>query len=216
MIHPWIDISVPLHPGMHEWPGDHPFEVEQLADVERGDQFTFSRVSMTWHVGSHMDAPGHFVRGGARIDAFAPDAGIGPARVIGIRHPRLVTAAELASLRIRAGERLLFKTRNSSTAWKAPSFASTFVTIAPDAADLLASRHVRLVAIDYLSVDPYESKDMPAHKSLLGAGIWVVEGVNLADVAPGRYDLVCLPLRIVAGDGSPVRAMIRARTRGSS
>ncbi len=205
----WIDISVPLRPGMHEWPGDHPFEVEQLADVERGDQFTFSRASMTWHVGTHMDAPGHFVRGGARIDAFPADAGIGPARVIAIRHPRLVTAAELTRHRIRAGERLLFKTPNSSVAWKAPSFASTFVTLAPDAADLLASRRVRLVAIDYLSVDPFDSVDMPAHKSLLGAGIWVVEGVNLARVAPGRYDLVCLPLRIVGGDGSPVRAMIR-------
>jgi arylformamidase len=207
----WIDISVPLRPGMHEWPGDHPFEVEQLASVERGDTYTLSRASMTWHVGTHMDAPGHFVRGGACIDAFPADAGIGPARVIGIRHPRLVTAAEIAAYRIRAGERLLFKTRNSSIAWKAPSFAFTFASIAPDAADLLASRRVRLVAIDYLSVDGYDAGEMPAHKSLLGAGIWVVEGVNLAGVSPGRYDLVCLPLRIVGADGSPVRAMLRAR-----
>jgi arylformamidase len=77
----WIDISVPIRPGMHEWPGDHPFELEPLAQIERGDQFTFSRVSMTWHVGTHMDAPGHAVRDGARIDAFPPDAGIGAARV---------------------------------------------------------------------------------------------------------------------------------------
>ncbi len=214
----WIDISVPIHPGMHEWPGDDPYKLVQLADVERGDKYTLSRATMTWHVGTHMDAPGHFVGGGARIESFPPDAGIGRARVIGIRHPRFVTAAELSRHRIRPGERLLFKTRNSATSWKAAAFASDFVSVAPDAADLLASRRVRLVAIDYLSVDPFESEAMPAHKSLLGAGIWVVEGVNLSGVRPGRYDLVCLPLRIAGGDGSPVRAVIKrleARARQS-
>jgi arylformamidase len=211
MISTWIDVSVPIHPGMHEWPGDNPFRLQWVADVERGDAFSLSRATTTWHVGTHMDAPGHFVRGGARIDAFPPEAGIGRARVIGIRHPRYVTSAELARHRIRPGERLLFKTRNSSTSWKNPSFSREFVSIAPDAARMLAARRVRLVGIDYLSVDPFESEDMPAHKSLLGAGIWVVEGLNLETVRPGRYDLVCLPLRIVGGDGSPVRAALRRR-----
>jgi len=207
----WIDISVPIHPGMHEWPGDDPFRLEWLADVERGDQFTFSRVRMTWHVGTHMDAPGHVIRRGARVDSFPLDAGIGPARVIGIRHPRFVTAEELAGHRIRRGDRLLFKTRNSPRSWEGSSFSRGFVAIAPDAAQFLAARGVRLVAIDYLSVDPLASEDMPAHKVLLGAGIWVVEGVRLSGVAPGRYDLVCLPLRIVDGDGSPCRAALRSR-----
>jgi arylformamidase len=205
----WIDISIPIHPGMHEWPGDDPFALEQIADVDRGDAYTLSRATMTWHVGTHMDAPGHFVRGGQRIDSFPPDAGVGRARVIGIRHPTAVTAGELARHRIRPGERILLKTRNSRASWKGTGFTRDFVSIAADAAALLASRRVRLVAIDYLSVDPFESEAMPAHKALLGAGVWVVEGVNLAGVPPGRYDLICLPLRIAGGDGSPVRAIIK-------
>jgi arylformamidase len=211
MKHPWFDLSAPIHPGMHEWPGDDHLRIDQLADVDRGDAFTFSRVTMTWHVGTHMDAPGHVIPGGARIDRFPPDAGVGPARVVPIRNRRAVTAAELATCRIRAGERLLFKTRNSTTAWKAAAFTSDFVSIGADAAEFLAARRVRLVAIDYLSVDPVDSESMSAHKSLLGNGIWVVEGVNLAGIRPGRYDLVCLPLRIVGGDGSPCRVLIRPR-----
>ena len=196
---------------MHEWPGDDPFRLEPVLDIERGDKYSVSRATMTWHVGTHMDAPAHFVRGGARIDGFPAEAGVGRARVIAIRHPRFVTTAELSEHRVRPGERLLFKTRNSSSAWKQPRFADRFVSIGADAAEYLASRRVRLVAIDYLSVDPYESETMPAHKFLLGGGVWVVEGVNLAGIQPGRYDLVCLPLRIAGGDGSPVRAMLRRR-----
>ncbi len=109
----WIDISVPIRQGMPEWPGDQPLHIKSLADVERGDDYSLSRATMTWHVGTHMDAPGHFVRGGARIDAFPPDAGVGRARVIAIRDPKQVTARELARHAVRAGERLLFKTRNA-------------------------------------------------------------------------------------------------------
>lgn len=205
----WIDISVPIREGMHEWPGDRPLRIESVADVDKGDAYSLARATMTWHVGTHMDAPGHFVRGGARIDAFPPDAGVGRARVIAIRHPREVTARELARHRIRHGERLLLKTRNSGKAWRSPSFTREFVAIAPDAARFLAERRVRLVAIDYLSVDPFEQVSMPAHQALLGAGVWVVEGVNLERVSPGRYDLICLPLRIHGGDGSPCRVLLR-------
>ncbi len=207
----WIDISVPIREGMHEWPGDRPLRIRSVADVERGDAYSLSRATMTWHVGTHMDAPGHFVRGGARIDAFPPDAGVGRARVIAIRHPRQVTARELARHGVRAGERLLFKTRNAARAWSSPRFNRDFVSLAPDGARFLADRRVRLVAIDYLSIDPLDAVSMPAHHVLLGAGIWVVEGVNLHNVAPGRYDLICLPLRIVGGDGSPCRVLLKPR-----
>lgn len=207
----WIDISVPIHEGMHEWPGDHPLRIQAVADVEKGDAYSLSRAEMTWHVGTHMDAPGHFVRGGARIDTFPPDTGVGRARVIAIRDPKQVTARELARHGVRAGERLLFKTRNSTRAWASPGFTRDFVALAPDAARFLADRRVRLVAIDYLSVDPFDSVSMAAHHALLGAGVWVVEGVNLAGILPGRYDLICLPLRIVGGDGSPCRVLVKRR-----
>lgn len=196
---------------MHEWPGDSPLRIQQLADVDRGDPYSLSRATTTWHLGTHMDAPGHFIPGGVRIDAFPPEAGVGRARVIGIRDRHQVTAGELARHAIRPGERLLFKTANSPNAWKGPAFNRDFVAIAPGAAEFLAARGVRLVAIDYLSVDPVDSVSMPAHKALLGAGIWVVEGVRLDAAKPGRYDLVCLPLRIVGGDGSPCRVLLRPR-----
>ena len=209
----WIDVSVPIRPGMHEWPGDTPFQSKVVADVERGDSYSLTHNRLTWHLGTHIDAPGHFVRGGHRIDRFPLEIGMAPARVIGINHPRLVTAAELRRCAIRRGERILFRTRNSNVCWKAVRFVERFVAIAADAAQLLADRGVTLVGIDYLSIDPYESTDMAAHKILLGAGVWVVEGLNLSRVQPGRYDLVCLPLRIEGGDGSPCRAMVRARGR---
>lgn len=206
----WIDVSVPIRPGMPQWPGGQPLDVRSDSDVERGDEYSSSRASLGWHTGTHMDAPGHFVRGGVRIDRFPPETGIGPARVVGIRHRKLVTAAELKAHAIRRGERILFRTRNSGL-WREGSFQHDFVAIAEDAALLLADRQVRLVGIDYLSVDPFESQAKPAHHLLLGAGIWVVEGLNLAAAPPGRYDLICLPLRIENGDGSPVRALLRRR-----
>ncbi|RPJ71633.1 MAG: cyclase family protein [Acidobacteria bacterium] len=206
----WIDVSVPIRPGMPQWPGDQPLDVRSDTDVERGDEYSSSRASLGWHTGTHMDAPGHFVRGGARIDRFPPETGIGPARVVGIRHRKLVTAAELKAHAIRRGERILFRTRNTGL-WREGSFQHDFVAIAEDAALLLTDRQVRLVGIDYLSVDPFESQAKPAHHLLLGAGIWVVEGLNLAAAPPGRYDLICLPLRIENGDGSPVRALLRRR-----
>ena len=210
MEHSWIDVSVPIRPGMPQWPGDQPLKVTSTADVERGDEYSASRATLGWHTGTHMDAPGHFVRGGARIDRFPPDTGVGPARVIGIRNRRLVTAAELRGHGIRRGERVLFRTRNSAL-WRSGGFQRDFVSISEDAALLLADRGVRLVGIDYLSIDPFESQAKPAHHLLLGAGIWVVEGLNLSSARPGRYDLICLPLRIEGGDGSPVRALLRRR-----
>lgn len=205
----WMDVSLPIHEGMHEWPGDRPLRIHSESDVDKGDPYSLSRATMTWHVGTHMDAPGHFVRKGARIDTFPPEAGVGRARVIAIRDRREITARELAQHRIRPGERLLFKTRNSPGAWASSGFTRDFVAFSPDGAQFLADRKVRFAAIDYLSVDPFESETMPAHKALLGAGVWVVEGVNLSGVRAGRYHLICLPLRIVGGDGSPCRVLLK-------
>ena len=207
----WIDVSVPIRNGMPQWPGDEPLRITSTADVERGDEYSSSRATLGWHTGTHMDAPGHFVPGGARIDEFPPEAGLGPARVIVIRHRKMVTAAELRPHRIRRGERVLFRTRNSSFWRTSRPFERDFVAIAEDAALLLVDRQVRFVGIDYLSIDPFDSTAKPAHHLLLGAGIWVVEGLNLSATPAGRYDLACLPLRIEGGDGSPVRALLRPR-----
>jgi arylformamidase len=130
---------------------------------------------------------------------------IGPARVIEIIDNEAVKAAELKQYKFKRGERILFKTRNSERCWKTDTFIPDFTYIAEDAAHLLADAAVKLVGIDYLSVGGPGA----THRILLGAGIWLLEGLDLSGVSPGNYDLICLPLKLVQTEGSPVRAVLR-------
>lgn len=205
----WIDISVPILDGMVHWPGDPPVRVRRTADVERGDSYTLSEISMGSHTGTHIDAPRHFLRQGLAIDNMPPEAMIGRARVIEIEDPRQVRSAALLPHHIRRGERILFKTRNSSDAWKKNGFIENFVSISLEAAEFLAGRGVRTVGIDYLSVGGYQAGGRDVHETLLGAGIWLIEGLDLSHVSIGRYDMVCLPLKIMGGDGAPARAFVK-------
>ena len=134
-----------------------------------------------------------------------------PARVIAISHPDAITAAELAKYDPQAGERLLFKTTNSKTHWKTSEFLKRYVHINAEAARFLADRRVRCVGVDYLSVGAIEGDGVETHRILLSAGIWIIEGLNLEHVDPGNYELVCLPLKIVGGDGAPARAVLRPK-----
>ena len=205
----WIDISVPLSNGMASWPGDEPFQHEQILHLERGDVCNLSKLTTTAHIGTHMDAPRHFVKGGAGIDAMPIDATIGRARVIGIHDPETIRIAELEPHGIRPGERILFRTCNSDCEWHSEEFRKRFVYIPQDTARYLATTGVRTIGIDYLSVGGFESDSKETHEALLGAGIWIIEGLNLTAVEPGEYELVCLPLKIAGGDGAPARAVLR-------
>jgi arylformamidase len=131
--------------------------------------------------------------------------------VIAIRSPQAIRLDELRRHEIRRGERVLFKTRNSGRCWVQDTFVEDFVYIAADAARYLADRGVRLVGIDYLSVGGFLHDGRETHEALLGAGIWVIEGLDLSKVRPGPVDLVCLPLRLSDGDGAPARAIVRER-----
>ena len=210
MSNPWIDVSVPVHTSMVHWPGDPPFQIRRTADLERGDVCTVSQVSMGVHTGTHMDAPLHFVRGGAAMDALPLDAVLGRARVIEILAREAIDAETLRPCRLQAGERVLLKTRNSSEAWKRPDFVEDFVHISRDGAAYLAERRVRTVGIDYLSVGGYQRDGTETHLALLTAGIWLIEGLDLSAVGPGAYELMCLPLRLVGAEGAPARAVLRA------
>ena len=182
----WIDVSVPIRTGMVHWPGDPAVLVERTKDLARGDAANVSRLDLGAHSGTHMDAPRHFIADGAAIDEMPLDAAIGPARVIPIEHPRAVLPEELEQHRLRAGERVLFRTRNSERCWKSKTFVKDFVYISAAAAQFLARRKVRTVGIDYLSVGGYVHDGIETHRALLGAGIWLIEGLNLAAVQPGR------------------------------
>ena len=205
----WIDISVPLRDSMVHWPGDPPVTVKLVKDIEQGDSANVSVLSMGAHSGTHIDAPLHFIRQGTGIDMMPLDTTIGKARVIEIEDTESVKPEELLRHRLRRGERILFTTRNSSHVWQTDEFVEDFVFISDDAARFLVERGVRMVGVDYLSVGSYKHGGSYVHKTLLGGGIWIIEGLDLSWVIPGKYELICLPLRLVRGDGAPARAIVR-------
>jgi arylformamidase len=206
----WIDVSVPLYFGMVHWPDNPPVKIELANSIERGDTANVSSISMGAHTGTHMDAPYHFLESGKTIDQMPLEVGLGYCRVIEITDPGAITAAELTQFEIRAGERVLFKTANSRRCWNTHDFVQDYVGVAPDAARHLVESQVRLIGVDYLSVGPYGPLNPETHRTLLKAGVWIIEGLNLSALHPGRYELICLPLRIRHGDGAPARAIVRS------
>ena len=200
----WRDVSVPIYAGMVHFPNDPSIEIETVTHVGRGDLCTISRVTMGTHTGTHIDAPIHFLPGGTGVEEVPLENLIGPARVIEIKDPDAVKAEELRVHNLGPRERLLFKTSNSERCWKTSQFVPDFIAIAEDAASYLASLNTLAVGIDYLSAGSPET-----HRTLLGAGVVIVEGLNLTGIAPGRYELLCLPLKILGGDGAPARALLR-------
>jgi len=210
----WIDISVPVHSGMVHWPKDPEIKVERVMEMARGDVCNVSHLSLGAHTGTHMDAPLHFIAKGKSIDQLPFEATIGLTRVIEIADEESIKPEELRPHRIKAGERILFKTRNSEESWRTNEFDEDFVYISREGAQFLAERKVRTVGVDYLSVGGYKRDGVETHHALLGAGIWVIEGLNLARVKPGQYELVCLPIKLEGAEGAPARALLRKTGKG--
>jgi len=205
----WIDVSVPLRDGMLHWPGDPPVSITRVKDISKGNTANLSLMFMGTHSGTHVDAPVHFLADGKGIDQADISALVGRARVLDIANPASITVQELKRHRIRRGERVLFKTRNSSRAWHELPFKEDFVYLSDDAARFLADRAVRLVGVDYLSAGSYKWGGKQVHRSLLSSGVWLVEGLDLSAATAGSYFMLCLPLRVVDGDGAPARAVLR-------
>ena len=211
----WIDVSVPLRDGMLHWPGDPPVSITRVKDISKGNTANLSLMSMGTHSGTHVDAPVHFLADGKGIDQADISALVGRARVIDIAAPASITVKELKPHRIRRGERVLFKTRNSSRAWHELPFNEDFVYLSDEAARFLADRAVRLVGVDYLSAGSYKWGGRQVHRSLLSSGVWLVEGLDLSAATAGSYFMLCLPLRVVGGDGAPARAVLKPLPQAS-
>jgi arylformamidase len=209
MTEDWIDVSIPLRTGMVHWPDNPPVSIERALDIDRGDAANVSKLSMGVHTGTHMDAPIHFFPTGKGIDSMPLTAAIGQARVIEISDPESIKPEELRPYQIQAGERILFKTRNSYNCWQTNDFVKDFVYISSGAAQHLAEQKVQTVGVDYLSVGGFYKDGAETHHALLGAGIWIIEGLNLSNVRPGLVELICLPLKIEGSDGAPARAILR-------
>lgn len=205
----WIDISVTIKSKMVRWPSDPLVQIRRTKDMDKGDNNNVSLISMGSHTGTHMDAPRHFFAKGKSLDKMPLSVTVGPARVLAIKNAQCITAQELRRSRIKRGERIIFKTRNSSF-WKTNVFQEEFVYISLEAAKYLSQVGISVVGADYLSVGGYQKDGAKTHKTILGRGIWIIEGLNLFGVKPGNYDLICLPLKILDSDGAPARAIIRS------
>jgi len=203
------DITLTITPDLPVWPGDPPIRLSQPAHLERGDAYTLTRLDMSAHTGTHLDAPAHFIRGGATVESLDLATLIGPALVVDARGRGHLSAETLEALAIPAGvRRLLFRTDNSLR-WQRgeTAFAEDFIAIEPSGAAWLVERGVRLVGIDYLSVGSFDD-GVATHQILLGAGVIAVEGLDLSAVEAGDYQLICLAIKIGGADGAPCRAVL--------
>lgn len=203
------DISLSISPDLPIWPGDPPLVLERVEKIEEGANNNVSRLDMSVHAGTHVDAPYHFLPEGKTIEKLNLNLLIGRVYVLHLPDVDLITAAVLdqAQLPPRT-RRVLFKTRNSEYWARGENrFQTDFVGLSPDAATYLVQRGVKLVGVDYLSVAPYK-KSRPTHEVLLKAGVVIVEGLDLSAVSQGRYTLFCLPIKLVGSDGAPARAIL--------
>lgn len=202
----FIDISRPIYTGMPVWPGDTPAEFDFAATKAGGYSCNVGRARLSMHTGTHADAPYHFDDAGAKIDEIPVEIYVGPARVFDVRGHKVVTPGLLEAHDLGATPRVLLR----SDAWTDPArFPAGWPLLAPGLAAWLASRGVRLIGLDFPSVDAIDSKELPIHHELGRAGVHILENLDLRGVEPGVYELVALPLRIRGADGCPVRAVLR-------
>ncbi len=206
-----IDISLPLTADLPVWPGSPGFELVQVASLGQ-DECNETKLLLGSHTGTHIDAPRHFIDGGATIDGLSLDALVGKAYVAECLGVKEISSVVLEGLAMPQDvERLLIKTDNSNLwADENNKFYKDFAALTLDGAEWLMRRGVKLVGIDYLSIQRFHDSNA-THEILLGAGVVVLEGLNLADADPGTYDLTCLPLNVVGAEGSPARAILRCK-----
>ena len=202
------DITVPISATLPCYPGDPAVDITPVAQITRGDAANVSRVTLTSHSGTHLDVPRHFLAHGTTVDAIDLTVLLGPVRVCAIPGTAHITADDVQALHLQGVRRVLFQTANAAL-WERPGFQSDYVALTAAAAQLLVELEVGLVGIDYLSIDAFERQDFPVHRILLGAGILILEGLDLRVVPPGEYELVALPLLLQDGDGAPARVLLR-------
>ena len=203
------DITLALSPDLPLWPGDEAFVLERMESIAAGGTSNTSRLKMSAHMGTHVDAPDHFLGNGRTVEKLSLSVLSGRAYVLHLPEVDSITAAVLEKSEIPPRtRRILFKTKNS-TQWtrKEKNFQKDYVALSDDAAQYLVDRSVKLVGIDYLSIGPYHALKA-THEILLKAGVVVLEGLDLSEVSQGRYTLYCLPLKLVGSDGAPARAIL--------
>lgn len=215
---PIYDLSVPISTELATYPSDPGIQIEDWSSLAKGDGANVSALHFGAHTGTHVDAPAHFIEGAKKIELLELEVLIGEVEVVEVPQDRLVIDEAFVAEHCRPGtERFLFKTRNSAF-WRGDfktDFRTDFTYLDLPAARRLVEQGVRLVGIDYLSIEKFRSKDHETHRALLSHEVIILEGLNLTDVSPGKYELICLPLRLRTnlGDGAPARAVLRTLNR---
>jgi arylformamidase len=201
------DISLSLSPESIRWLTSQPMELIARKRMNRGDANNSSSIHASAHAGTHVDAPFHFLADGQTIESLPLELFIGPARVCAVDAGSHITGADVAKAGIQGEVRVLFKTRNSELLKKGvydPSFAAFSV----DGANALVNAGVKLVGLDYLSAAKADEQ-VPVHRAFLEHGVILLEGVDLSEVPPGSYELICPPVKLAGSDGAPCRALLR-------
>ncbi len=201
------DVTVPLSKDLVVYPGDPQVKINRRKKVNKDDaKWNLSRYSFSSHAGTHVDPPFHLIDGGDTVDKLPLEVLMGRARIVEVTAP-CIDEAVLEEFDFTADARVLFKTRNSYL-WSQKSFVKDYVYITPGAARSLVNDGIKLVGIDYLSVDKFDAEP-ETHMTLLSAGLIIVEGLDLREVEPGDYEMICLPLKVKDGDGAPARVVLR-------
>jgi arylformamidase len=203
-----IDISPRVSARTAVWPGDTEYRVSWVSRMENGASCNVASITSTPHLGAHADGPLHFRSDAPAVGELDLSPYLGPCRVVDVTGAPVVDEAALAGLEIWGAERLLFRT---GTFPDFENWNDDFAYLDPALVRRLSKLRVKLVGIDTPSVDPFHSKELPAHHALLECGMRNLEGLDLSEVEPGEYELIALPLRLVDADSSPVRAVLRAR-----
>jgi arylformamidase len=201
-------VSVALDTSLPTYPGNTPFSLEAVKRIASGDSSNVSTIHLSVHAGTHVDAPRHFFDSGIGVDALPLEMLCGRTRVIEVTSRKAIAAEDLAAAHLSEDVRVLIKTHNSRL-WGTAEFQKDFVGVTESGAKYLVEHGIKVVGVDYLSVEVFKTPGAPAHHTLLGAGTIVIEGLNLIDVEPAVYDMICLPLRVVGADGAPARVVLR-------
>ena len=210
---PIYDITVPISNDLPTWPGDPGVQISDWCSLSAGDGANVSMLSFGAHTATHVDAPAHFIEGAAKVETLPLDVLIGEAQVVEVPTDCRAIDEQFVMAHCAPGaERVLFKTRNSAF-WseRKPQFRTDFTYLDLEAAKRLVQQGIKLVGIDYLSIEKYASEKHETHLALLSRGVVILEGLNLTEISAGKYELICLPLRLRSnkGDGAPARVVLR-------
>jgi arylformamidase len=205
---PLYDATVLIREGMLTFPGDPPFKIDSFFSRAKGDPFDLALMSIGTHLGTHVDPPAHYLDGGATVDQIPLDIMVGPGIVMDMRGRSQIDRCALEKSNLQDHPRVLFKTDNTRLLW-AKEFQQDYTYLTEDGAMFLVEKKVQLVGTDYFSIEKYRNPGAPVHKTLLEAGVLIVETLNLSEIPVGPCEIYCLPLKIQGADGAPARVIIK-------